>query len=595
MIHLINEGGNKDLKNRVFPLSKGIKKHLYDTLKNYNGDKSVDGYKRLNNVLNMENGITYNEMKRIKNFFDNYQGTDKSVDYILNGGEPMKLWVTNTLNTATKAIHDFKQAKKDAGIHNAFIKNHEKNRQTTKKNKPTQVKFKTNNVNKNITNNEFLKFESILHESEYIDYMEEVNEYTVLMDFLENSSGKQNWQPLINPSMYQQALTEFTKFGKIEHFPERYIYQWMGIIMRNTAQLRANTSLAGHTPWFPYEDFSDFLSSYLGNEDWDIVDQNINYTDKNDEEKSENIFDFCDRIGLYDWMEAPDGSYAWSDYGLEPIEKIISEYDDNKTAEEVLVLINRILDVYHCRGDLASLFVQGGSKALTQVSNGLGESKIIYITESQLKQIKEYSINEAQNDTFSLQELSSLTSFKKRYQYCLQNLGKPQGRGSSRVIFQLSDEKVLKLAYNKKGVAQNLNEYDGYLDDLGIVPHTYDMDDNGLWIVAEFVLPAKDNDFNHCLGMSFEEFTHFIMSDWVYRFRYKDAKRWGCIPKEQFDELIENNEELVIFDDYIGNYQPPLGDLMRIQNYGMTNRDGSPTIVLLDAGLSEEIWNNYYK
>src|SRR5574344_46186 len=168
MLHIITES-NKELKNRVFPLPDGVRKILQKTLEDYNGDKTIEGYKRLNNILDMNN-ISYNEMKRIKNFFDNYKGTDKSFEYILNGGDAMKTWVNNTLNTATKAVHDFKQAKKDAGISNAFIKNHEKNRQTKKQNKPTQVKFKTNDVNKNLSNNELLKFENVLHENEYHEY-----------------------------------------------------------------------------------------------------------------------------------------------------------------------------------------------------------------------------------------------------------------------------------------------------------------------------------------------------------------------------------------------------------------------------------------
>lgn len=415
MIHFINEE-NSDLKHRVFPLPKGIKKHLMNTLENYSGDKTIDGFKRLNNIISMKNGITYNEMKRIKNFFDNYQGTNKSFEFILNGGEPMKMWVNNTLNTATKAIHDFKQAKKDAGISNAFIKNHEKNRQSKKTNKPTQVKFKTNDVNKNISNNELLKFENILREDSYNEYYEilaENDEYTVLMEFLENPKSKENWQPLINPSSYQKALEEFTKFGKLERFPTKYVYQWMGIIMRNTAKLRANTSLAGHAQWIPYEALEGFLDSYLGENKWEINNDDITYTDENGEVQKEWIFDFLAGIGLYDWMQAPDGSDAWSDYGIEPIEKLISEYDENLQPEEVLVIINKILDVYHCRGDLSSLFIQGGKKALNQTTNGLGESKVIYITENQIKKL--YSkINEAQDSVFSLEELSNLDSFKKR-------------------------------------------------------------------------------------------------------------------------------------------------------------------------------------
>lgn len=598
MIHFINEGGNSELKHRVFPLSKGIKKHLMDTLRNYRGDKTIEGYKRLNNLLSMTNGISYSEMKRLKNFFDNYQGTDKSVEFLLNGGEPMKLWVNNTLYTATKAIHDFKQAKKDAGISNAFIKSHEKNRQSKKKNKPTQVKFKTDNVNKNISNNELLKFENVLHEN-YDSYYDALYEYGinyVLNSFLENPQGKQNWLPLINPSMYHKALEEFTKFGKIVKFPSKYIYQWMGIIMRNTAQLRANTILSGHDSYFPYEEFSDFLDSYFDNEDWEIKDNNVCYIDKNGEQQIINIYNFCDKIGLYDWMIAPDGSEAISDYGLNPIEKLISEYDENQTPEEVLVLINKILDVYHCRGDLASLFVNGGTKALTQVSNGIKESKIINITENQYKLIKN-KLNEAADSQFSTEELSNLRTFKERYNYCVEHLGKPQGKCSSRVCFQIDDEKILKLAWNNKGIAQNENENDYYLDNIGIVPHTYDSDDNGLWIISEYVLPARQRDFKECLGLTFDEFVKFIRSSCAWRENYTRAKQGAygeyIYSLDEYSDMCEN-EDLQPFDEYIGNYRPPEGDLTRLCNYGMTMRNGYPTIVLLDAGLSQEIWNNYY-
>lgn len=160
MLHFLFEDGNAELKNRVFPLGDGIRKHLQSTLNNYTGDKTTNGYKRLNNLLSMDNGIAYNEMKRIKNFFDHYTGSDKSDEFILNGGEPMKLWVNNTLNTATTAIRDFKQAKKDAGINNAFIKPHEKNREVKKPKKPTTAKVQTKNVSSNLFSNNMFKFEN---------------------------------------------------------------------------------------------------------------------------------------------------------------------------------------------------------------------------------------------------------------------------------------------------------------------------------------------------------------------------------------------------------------------------------------------------
>ena len=156
MLHLLIED-NSELRNRSFKIPKEVRELLQNTLNNYNGDKTVDGYKRLNNILSMDS-ISYQEMKRIKNFFDNYGGTDESAEFILNGGEPMKNWVNNTLNMATTAVRDFKQAKKDAGISNAFKKPHNKDRQNHKKNKPTTTKF--NVSNRNMLDNSMITYES---------------------------------------------------------------------------------------------------------------------------------------------------------------------------------------------------------------------------------------------------------------------------------------------------------------------------------------------------------------------------------------------------------------------------------------------------
>ena len=392
MLHIITE--NNELKHRVFPLPDGVRKFLQNTLDNYKGDKTVDGYKRLNNILNMQT-ISYHELKRIKNFFDHYNGSDKSAEYILNGGEPMKTWVNNTLYTATKAIHDFKQAKKDAGISNAFIKSHSKDRQNKKKNKPTQVKFNNNNVNKNILNATSMKYENIIRES---------------------------------------------------------------------------------------------------------VDN----------------------------------------------------------------------DAYLERGN--------GTKHMT-----------IVINEKQHKMLQE-----AADEHFSLEELSAIQSFRGRFNYCTQHLGKHIGKGSSRATFQIDDEKVLKLAWNNKGLAQNIEEVQTY--NASIFPKVYDYDENGKWIISEFVLPAKSEDFKHCFGMSFQQFASFILACANYRF---GKRYWGTMSEDEWLSYLESNKNLSEFDEYIGDHGSqsftPAGDMTRLCNYGLTQRNDEACIVLLDSGLSEEVWNTYYK
>jgi len=175
MVRILLTEGNKELKHRVFPLGDGIRKHLESTLASYNGDKTVDGYKRLNNILSMKNGIAYNEMKRIKNFFDNYNGSDKSDEYILNGGDEMRTWVNNTLGLATKTIDDRKAALKAAGADNAYIKPHEKQRTSTK---ATREKFNTGNMNRSVSDGQIVRYESSAHagNSIYEDILRMVDE-----------------------------------------------------------------------------------------------------------------------------------------------------------------------------------------------------------------------------------------------------------------------------------------------------------------------------------------------------------------------------------------------------------------------------------
>lgn len=299
----------------------------------------------------------------------------------------------------------------------------------------------------------------------FYEYLEDYGESYVFNEFLSNPNGKENWGVLINPSMYKKALSMFTKYGNLATFPEKYVYQWMGIIMKNTAILIANTNIAGHSRYFPMDDFEDFLYSYFKNRDITIDDEYviIEITPQdvvkmcNDETIVENIVDrhgqtylpfvshgemqrithkqdvdrmkdslgdiaeyiaqyneenwdkiqidektgklvwkiehlsLIDKIGMYDWMQAPDGSDAWSDFGIDPILNIIKEYDENLPPEKVLVLVNKVLDVYHCRGDLSSMFITGGKSSLNKIAEEKERNtKKIMIDESKLLLLKLY-------------------------------------------------------------------------------------------------------------------------------------------------------------------------------------------------------------
>lgn len=210
------------------------------------------------------------------------------------------------------------------------------------------------------------------------------------------------------------------------------------------------------------------------------------------------------------------------------------------------------------------------------------------------------NINEAAMPEFNLQTLDSIKSFNGRLKYCKQMLGPSFGSGSSRIIFEIDDNKVLKLAKNQKGVAQN--EFEEETSRYGsMVVKVFECGNDYTWLVEENCIPAKEKDFEMMLGIPFETYCDLI------RFYYNRYCRNGkqtslyTMSSDEADKLID---QLYEQDEYgfvprifnlMGDYQLPFGDLTRISTYGMVNRDGEPEIVVIDSGLSEEILNMYYR
>lgn len=220
-------------------------------------------------------------------------------------------------------------------------------------------------------------------------------------------------------------------------------------------------------------------------------------------------------------------------------------------------------------------------------------NKKIHINESQEKVL----MKEAMMDGFSLETLKSLPSFNAKVKYCRQYLGNHIGKGSSRIVFQLDDQWVLKLALNPKGISQNEEEYslanDCYVSITPKVDKNRCDVDNYEYVVSEYVLPAKSDDFKHIFGINFKTFASML------RTAAKQKDRRGfyspCLPSDVFYNLVENNDELGEFCEYIYNYNVCVGDMLNLRQYGMVLRNNEPTIVLLDSGLTENVWERFYR
>ena len=408
----------------------------------------------------------------------------------------------------------------------------------------------------------------------------EMSPEQILISFKNKRTKTQDWNPLIKPLQYQNALRQYMQYGDAMRFPEETVDEWLHIIIVNTMRLKYDTDYAGHSRQFPTEEFIDVLGEEYN--EW-CEEHGVD----NEEDDFNNYSEFLEEIGFYDWLKLPDGSDAWSDYGLDPLFEILSEYRSDMPVGEKLILVNRCLDVYHCRGNLSSAFIGGGDNTLTKVSNNELFENI-------------HRVNEAAMPQFNLQTLSSIKSFAGKLKYCKQMLGPSFGSGSSRIIFEIDDNKVLKLAKNQKGLAQN--EFEEETSRYGdMVVKVFECADDYSWLVEENCVPAKEKDFEQILGLPFETYCDLVR---YYFNRYcrrgKEANTYTLSPIEcdkLIKQLYEQNEDGFIprLFNLMGDYQLPWGDLTRISTYGMVNRDGETEIVVIDSGLSEEILDTYYR
>jgi len=116
------------------------------------------------------------------------------------------------------------------------------------------------------------------------------------------------------------------------------------IITDNILKLYVNTELSGHTPVDPSDDFEEY-----------------GYT----EQDVEDFWDYVKEIS----------DYAFSDFGgsRPGLTTLLSQVRRARTPEEKLPILDQILNVVHQRSDLAALFVEGGSSALSQLSGSPSE------------------------------------------------------------------------------------------------------------------------------------------------------------------------------------------------------------------------------
>lgn len=223
-------------------------------------------------------------------------------------------------------------------------------------------------------------------------------------------SGQDMWDNLIDPVKYKNALQEFVKNGQLLRTKTEDVEQWFETIVRNTALLDTITDIVGHSYSFPETEIKEYFfgtnrteadkkfqeyKKQLQERDEELPPEfaTAEVESTADEEISDGavLWKLLEDKGFFDNARLPDGSPAWSDYGLRPLWEIIGEYREGMSAEQVLVLINKALDVYHQNGDLASAFIKGGAETAEKISNDYPLDNMMqyqpgYVSLEQIKQ-----------------------------------------------------------------------------------------------------------------------------------------------------------------------------------------------------------------
>lgn len=198
-------------------------------------------------------------------------------------------------------------------------------------------------------------------------------------------------------------------------------------------------------------------------------------------------------------------------------------------------------------------------------------------------------INEAMDDEFSFQTLTEFNDYyRDAYNYCVKHMGDNVGMGSSRAVFQIDDERVLKLAINDRGIAQNKVEARSNDMKSPLFPFIYNVAPNYLWLETEFVLPSEEEDVLQCLGLS-NEWQFYNLIDLIKDLKYYPDDEEDLEPYYKNDKygMIEKLKE------YILDYDIPTGDIKRLDNWGLAKRDGHEYLVILDPGWTKETMRLY--
>ena len=208
-----------------------------------------------------------------------------------------------------------------------------------------------------------------------------------------------------------------------------------------------------------------------------------------------------------------------------------------------------------------------------------------------IRTILKETLEEDYPQSFNMETFKSLRNHAERNRYAAEHLQKIAA-GSSRIVYKIDDEKVLKLAKNDKGIAQNETEIqwgnDYYFG--SILARTFDSDDNGLWVEMELARKVTKSEFKKLTGFDISDVETYLRN-WKEEMR---GKRGMFVMDPQLKERMDEDEFIKEVIDFSHSANIEIGDFGRTSSYGIVKRDGHEVLVITDYGLTKDVYATHY-
>jgi len=180
-----------------------------------------------------------------------------------------------------------------------------------------------------------------------------------------------------------------------------------------------------------------------------------------------------------------------------------------------------------------------------------------------------------------LADIEKLDTFAARKKLAEKNF-KRLSSGSSRIVYKLNDRFVIKLAKNKKGIAQNKTESNPDMKSK-YINKVVETGKKYLWIKTFYLDKITEKDFEELTDVNFKDFGNAI-SYGLREISSDESKKPGC-----FDD-VRKTKVYKEFDRLGKKFKLLPGDISRISSWGKSGDN----VILIDSGLSRKVFDKYY-